>query len=246
MSTRVKRVLNASVLVILVLGVLFFSCLSVREYLPYIGNYIKTEEMLGEVADRDVRGRRTIDWEKLHKMNEDIIAWIEIPGTKVDYPVLRCPSYSYYLHNDTEGKHNILGSIFVQPETAEDFSDIHTVIYGHNMRDKQMFGSLHYFEDEDFWRKHKKVYIYQPEQEIEAVVYGTYDVLDSTDTYRTKFDNPDEWKVWIAMTIDKRYYDTEIAPKGTENIITLSTCSNSRGRKSRYVVNCVVKSRREL
>ena len=110
------------------------------------------------------------------------------------------------------------------------------------MRDKQMFGSLHFFEKKDFWKKHKKIYIYQPEQEIEAAVYSTYDILDSTDTYRTAFDTPDEWEEWIAMTTEKRYYDTGIDPENTERIITLSTCSNGRGRRSRYVVNCVVES----
>lgn len=242
MNTRAERVRSAGVLVLLLFGVLFFASLSVKEYLPYIGNRIKMERLQGDVAGRDDKGRRKIDWEKLHEVNEDIIAWIEIPGTKVDYPVLRCPSYSYYLHHDVEGKNSILGSIFVQPETAGDFSDIHTVIYGHNMNDRQMFGSLHSFESKEFWKKHRKVYIYLPEQEIEALVYSIYDVADSTETYRTKFDTLDDWKEWIAMTVEKRYYDTGIQPGETKRIITLSTCSNRRGRKSRFVVNCVVES----
>lgn len=243
---RVKRVLSACVLAVLFFGILYFSSLSAREYLPYIRNRIQIGKLQREAADRGKDGRRKIDWEKLKELNGDIIAWIEIPGTKVDYPVVKCPSYSYYLHHDVKGKRNVLGSIFVQPETAADFSDPHTVIFGHNMSDKQMFGSLHSFESEKFWKKHRKVYIYQPGQEMEAVVYGTYDVLDSTDTYRTKFDTPDEWKEWIAMTTGKRYYDTGIRPEETEQIITLSTCSNRRERKSRYVVNCVVRRRESL
>lgn len=242
MNTTVKRVLNACVAGLLVLGALFFASLSVKEYLPYIRNRIKTGTLQREAADRDASGRRKIDWEKLHEINEDIIAWIEIPGTKIDYPVLRCPTYSYYLHYDAEKKSNILGAIFVQPETAKDLSDTHTVIYGHNMSDRQMFGSLHSFESEDFWRKHKTIYIYQPDQDIQATVYSTYDVLDTTDTYRTEFNSSDEWQEWIDMTIEKRYYDTETEPKETDRIITLSTCSNGRSRKSRYVVNCVIES----
>ena len=242
MKTSVKRVLNVMVTAVLVLGILFFSSLSVKEYLPYARNRIRTERLQKEVTGRDEEGRRKINWKKLQKKNKDIIAWIEIPGTKVDYPIVKCLSRSYYLHHDAEGRDSILGAVFVQPETAGDFSDMHTVIYGHNMRDKQMFGSLHSFEKKDFWKKHKKIYIYQPEQEIKAAVYSTYDILDSTDTYRTAFDTPDEWEEWIAMTTEKRYYDTGIDPEDTERIITLSTCSNGRGRRSRYVVNCVVES----
>ena len=240
MSVKAKRVIDTGVLVLLILGATYFSSLSVREYLPYVGNQIKMERLQKEVAGRDDKGWRKIDWKKLQKKNGDIIAWIEVPGTKVDYPVVKCQSLSYYLHHDVDKKYNILGSVFVQPDTAEDFSDIHTVIYGHNMRDKQMFGSLHSYESERFWKKHKEVCIYQPGRVIQAKVYSVYDTPDGTDTYRTEFDMPDEWKEWIAMTLEKRYYDTGIQPQEAEQIITLSTCSNGRGRKSRYVVNCVV------
>lgn len=115
-----------------------------------------------------------------------------MPGTKVDYPVVKCQSLSYYLHHDVEKKYNIVGSVFVQPDTAEDFSDSHTVIYGHNMKDKQMFGSLHSYESEGFWKKHKEVCIYQPGRVIQAKVYSVYDTPDGTDTYRTEFDTLDE------------------------------------------------------
>lgn len=135
MRTRVvKRVLNVMMTAVLVLGILFFSSLSVKEYLPYARNRIQAERLQKEAAGRDEKGRRKINWKKLQKRNKDIIAWIEIPGTKVDYPIVKCPTRSYYLHHDAEGRNSILGAVFVQPETAGDFSDIHTVIYGHNMR----------------------------------------------------------------------------------------------------------------
>ena len=93
-----------------------------------------------------------------------------------------------------------------------------------------MFGSLHSYESERFWKKHKEVCIYQPGRVIQAKVYSVYDTPDGMDTYHTEFDMPDEWKEWIAMTLEKRYYDTGIQPQEAEQIITLSTCSNGRGR----------------
>lgn len=239
-SIRAKRGINTGVLILLILGAAYFSSLSVKEYLPYVGNHIRMDRLQKETAGRDDKGWRKINWGKLQKKNGDIIAWIEIPGTKVDYPVMKCLSFSYYLHHDVEKKSNILGSIFVQPDTAEDFSDSHMVIYGHNMRDRQMFGSLHSYESKSFWKKHKEVYIYQPGRVIQAKIYSVFDTPDGTDTYRTEFDTLDEWKEWIAMTVAKGYYDTGIEPQESDQIITLSTCSNGRGRKSRYVVNCVV------
>lgn len=244
MRTRVvKRVLNVMMTAVLVLGILFFSSLSVKEYLPYARNRIQAERLQKEAAGRDEKGRRKINWKKLQKRNKDIIAWIEIPGTKVDYPIVKCPTRSYYLHHDAEGRNSILGAVFVQPETAGDFSDIHTVIYGHNMRDKQMFGSLHYFESKEFFEEHRDVYIYLPGETIRAVPYSVYDCRDATDTYRIEFGSGEEWQQWQEMTVEKSYHDAGENPEPGSQVVTLSTCSNGRGRKSRFVVNCIVRER---
>lgn len=229
--------------IFLLLLALMFSGLAVREYLPYWTNEFEMEQVRKRVTQgidtkEDHKGRR-IDWKKLHKMNKDIIAWIEVPGTKIDYPVLKCKSWNEYLSRDCKGNKNILGSIFVQPDAAKDFSDRHTVIYGHNMKDKQMFGSLHRYESKKFWKKHRNVYIYLPEKTMQGTIYATYDCIDTTETFYTEFPDEAAWQQWKEMTIEKSYYDTGIMPAPDDGVITLSTCSNGRGRSSRYVVHCV-------
>ena len=77
------------------------------------------------------------------------------------YPVLKGKEWNEYLHKNYEGDYSYAGSIFIQPGTS--FDDRHLVIYGHNMRVKSMFGSLHDFESEDFYKKHNKIYLYQPD-----------------------------------------------------------------------------------
>lgn len=231
--------------IFLLIMALIFTVLAVREYLPYWTNALKMEQIKKEIRQSGGKGskeehkERTINWKKLHKMNQDIIAWIEVSGTKVDYPVLKCKRWNEYLSRDYRGNKNILGSIFVQPDTAEDFSDQHTVVYGHNMRDKQMFGSLHNYEAKKFWKKHKNVYIYLPDRTIKARIYSTYDCIDMTETFYTEYPDEASWQEWKVMTAEKSYYDTGIIPKEKDNVLTLSTCSNGRGRSSRYVVHCV-------
>lgn len=224
--------------------------LAAREYLPYWTNQFHTLALRKELDTGQEEGQGDIedskDWDKLHKINEDIIAWIEVPGTKVDYPVLRCPSSGYYLHRDFRKRKNVLGSIFVQPETPKELSGHHTVIYGHNMRDKQMFGSLHYFESGEFFRGHREVFIYLPGETIRAVPYSVYDCQDATDTYQTEFRSEEEWRKWQEMTVEKSYHDAAEKPDSESQVLTLSTCSNGRGRKSRFVVNCIVRERRVL
>ncbi len=230
--------------IVLLTGAFVFAFLAVKEYLPYWKNDISMRIIQRQITGKEDTGkdkkRKNINWKKLNKMNPDIIAWIEVPGTKIDYPLLKCPTDSYYLHKDLKKKDNILGSIFVQTDTSRDFSDKHTVVYGHNMKDQQMFGSLHQFESRKFWKKHQDLYIYQPEQTIHAIAYSTYDCTDATDTYKTEFTTEKEWGEWLSMTAERSYYDTGITPEVSGQVITLSTCSNRRARTSRYVVNCVV------
>lgn len=97
---------------------------------------------------------------KLHEKNNDVYAWIEVPGTKIDYPILQHENDDeYYLYHDMDGDENTYGSIFTEPINSKDFKDPNTVIYGHNMMDESMFGSLKWFEDEEFFNKHSEVVI---------------------------------------------------------------------------------------
>ena len=130
---------------------------------------------------------RKIDWEKLRKTNPDIIAWITVPGTKIDYPVLSCKTWNEYLHKDYMGEPSKPGSVFIQPETGKEFNDFHTIIFGHNMRNQSMFGSLHRYEEESFWEKHRKIYVYQPGKAFCWRVFSAYDCKDGSETYLTEY-----------------------------------------------------------
>ncbi len=227
--------------------------LAVYEYLPYWRNRTELQELrkevlmetghstdVGEEMDSARNQFRQLDWEKLKKKNSDIIAWIEVPGTNIDYPVLKSSEWNEYLDKDYKNRKSELGSIFIQPETKTDFTDPHTILYGHNMRDRQMFGSLHRYESEKFWKNHRKIYLHLPGQVLTAKVYSTYDCDDQTSTYQTDFSDEQEFHGWTEMSVSKRYYDTGLEPKAGSRIITLSTCSNGRGHSSRYVVHAVV------
>ena len=138
---------------VLWIGAMIFLIAALVEYYPFLKNDRDLHELKKEVVqeDKDKRSRK-INWKKLKKINPDIIAWIEVPGTKVDYPVLGCHTWNEYLHKDYRGKDNYLGSIFIQPSTHKDFSTFHTVVFGHNMRNQSMFGSLHRFEEKSSYQ----------------------------------------------------------------------------------------------
>lgn len=124
---------------------------------------------------------RAADLVSLQEQNPDIYAWLEIPGLVVDYPVLQSPGeddpdQEYYLHHTKDREESVYGSIFTQNYNQKDFADFLTVIYGHNMKDATMFGSLSLYEDPDFFQNHRKIYVYLPEATLEYEVLAAYPV----------------------------------------------------------------------
>lgn len=92
-----------------------------------------------EVAEQ---GFLQVDFNKLEEINPDVIAWIEIPGLEISYPVVQGRDNDYYLHHLITGENHKSGSIFMDFHNQEDLSDRNSIIYGHNMKDGSMFGTL--------------------------------------------------------------------------------------------------------
>lgn len=146
-------------------------------------------------------------------------------------------------YKNYEGDYSYAGSIFIQPGAT--FDDSHLIIYGHNMRVKSMFGSLHDFESENFYKKHNKIYLYQPGKTIKCTIYSVYDCLDKSATYLTDFsddENDNKWVDWLTMTVNNNaYYPIKKKPAEKDRIITLSTCSGKqKGDSYRFVVHSLV------
>ena len=112
-------------------------------------------------SEKDSRVENPIDFASLRVENPDIYAWIYIPDTNVNYPVLQNPTDdSFYLKHDKDGNYSEAGAIYSQLANKTDFSDPVTVLYGHNMNSGGMFATLHYFENKDFFDSHQDMYIY--------------------------------------------------------------------------------------
>ena len=100
-----------------------------------------------------------IDFDGLRAMNGDIVAWIQIPGIGVDYPVVQGKDNEHYLHYTFDGKANKAGSIFLDYRNRADFTDSKVILYGHNMKDGSMFSNLKKYRDADFRKERGRVLI---------------------------------------------------------------------------------------
>lgn len=157
-----------------------------------------------------------IDFDGLREVNEDIVAWIQIPGIGVNYPVVQGKDNEHYLHYTFDGKANKAGSIFLDYRNRADFTDDKMILYGHNMKDGSMFSNLKNFEDARFQKENKIAYLYLPEKTL---------YLEVTECKRVSMRNT--------------VYDLGIQEEsGSQPEIILSTCSTSTD--TRLILKCRV------
>lgn len=146
-----------------------------KDYSEYESNNKDMEDLIDEVFIEDVETEETaIDWNYLKSINEDIIAWIEIEGTPINYPILKDTDDLYYLKHNYLKKYNSNGAIFTLDNKP--FDEQETLIYGHNMRNGTMFSLLGNYLNKDFLFSHQKIKVYTPTKNYEGIIFSSYSI----------------------------------------------------------------------
>ena len=206
-------------------------------------NASKDEEATGELSEE---GSATVDFDGLKKLNSDVYAWISIPGTKIEYPILQHPTdNTYYLNYNIDGSFGYPGCVYTEKENAKDFSDPNTVIYGHNMKNGSMFAGLHKYEDREFFDQNKTILIYTPEKTLTYKIFAAYIYDDRHLLYSFDFDNKDVFKRYLDDIYARRdmtsNIDTNCTVTAEDKIITLVTCMGKQPGK-RLLVQAVLQN----
>ncbi|MCL1983072.1 MAG: class B sortase [Clostridiales bacterium] len=153
-------------------------------------------------------------------VNSDIVGWLKIPETQIDYPFVLAGDNNYYLRRNLYGKYAAAGSIFMDYRCKEDLTSFNTVIYGHYMKNNSMFGSLSFFADEWFFKSNSAGTIslkddtYSLEIFAYMVVHAEDEVIYSIDAEESKF--------FDYVKKNARNYRE---PTTRGNVVTLSTCT---------------------
>ena len=193
-----------------------------------------------DFAELDVSERK-IDFASMQAdVNEDIYAWVYVPGTKVDYPILqRSGNNDFYLDHDLNGKKASCGSIYTENYNEKDFNDNHTVVYGHNMKNGSMFKSLRNYDDKDFFEENKYIYIYTEADTRVYEIFGAYEYTDEHLLLNYKTDNAGGFQKYLDMVKKQPdasgHFNRELTVNSSDKIITLSTCISGKDG-SRYLV----------
>lgn len=181
-----------------------------------------------------------LDLHALQAINSDVLGWISIPGTAIDYPLLQSVNNSYYLSVAWDGSYSSSGSIFLERRSNPDFTDYNTIIYGHNMRSGSMFAALHQYKDAEFFKAHPNVYITDGTAVRRYEIYAAYEASVTGDTYRLVFENEEEKQRFLALGLEQSVLETELTPDTEDQFLTLSTCTGTGYYETRWVVQAVL------
>ena len=166
-----------------------------------------------------------VDFDLLRVQNPDVIAWMYCPNTPINYPIVQTTDNAFYLNHLLDGSKNSAGTLFMDYRNTEDLSDWNSVIYGHNMKNNSMFGTLTDYKEQSYFEAHPVIYLLTPEQNYRINVLSGFVTSANAEIY-SAFDPDDEEKeLLMKRWMDASDFASEIVPDMESHFVTLSTCS---------------------
>lgn len=172
----------------------------------------------------------------LKNVNSDIVGWLTIPDTKIDYPILKTDNNSFYLTHNYQKESYAAGSLFMDYRNTSELTDPNTIIYGHSMRNKTMFGQLVNYLDKSFFDAHQTISFDSMVLSYDVKIFAVYETTTDNDYIQTEFNNQEAFQSYLAKAQADSLYQTEVAVNSDSRILTLSTCDKDYAANGRIVV----------
>lgn len=166
-----------------------------------------------------------IDFSSLSTINPDINGWILIEDTKVNYPTVRGSDNVYYLNHMFDHKKNSAGSIFLDYENTADYSDAHSIIYGHHMKNGAMFADIEKYKSQEFYDTHPEGMLITPDKNYKIHFIAGYVANVAEDAWALHFENSEQKMQWVSESMKKSDFQSNYLPTDDDIYLTLSTCS---------------------
>ena len=169
-----------------------------------------------------------VDFNKLKITNKDVIGWLKVNGTNINYPFVQAKDNKYYLTHSFDKSYNSAGWLFLDyRNNSTDNRNI--IIYAHGRNDKTMFGSLRTVLTKN-WLSNQNNYVIKISTEKENSlwqIFSVYHIPTTSDYLQTNFDSDIEYQEFLDMIKDRSSYNFNTSVNSNDNILTLSTCYNN-------------------
>lgn len=203
------------------------------------------EKMIYRPVDAEESAELSVDFSILQSTNQDIQAWIDIPGTNISYPVLQSSEEEredYYLRHNLDRSYGYPGVIYMQKYNSSEYDDPVTILYGHNMRDGSMFAGLHKYKNGKFFEEHQDIEVYTPNgtrhyRVFAALQYDDRHILEAYDGFQAE-GGVEEFVEECAGLADNVDYSVRVDAES--KLLVLSTCEKQSDK--RYLVVAVLEA----
>ena len=169
-----------------------------------------------------------VDFDGLREINPNIVGWIILEGTQINYPVVQGEDNVYYLHRLYDGRWNPSGTIFMDYLNDPNMTDFHTILYGHHMQDGSMFAAIEFYVTQpDFINQNPYIFFITPEREYVIKPFIGYKEFAYGDhiTWQLDFENDAEKQAWLNQRMERSEFSRNMEVLPTHRFVTLSTCS---------------------
>ena len=249
---KVVKYIIISILSLIIVAGLVYICIDLyighKEKQEYdsLANYMQDNENTEEQEEEEKPQEKTekmLKLEELHNENEDIVAWIEIPNTNVNYPILQGKDNSYYLNHNYKKQYSASGSIFLDKDVDMELPSSNFLMYGHRNKRGTMFEDLYKYKEESFYNEHKTINFTTLKEDVEYEILAVFKsrvyYVDEKNVFRyyffTNAENEEEYADYVSNAKKVSLYDTGVNAEYGEQLITLSTCEYSQ-EDGRFVV----------
>lgn len=169
-----------------------------------------------------------VNFEELEKINSDVVGWIQVGGTNVNYPIVQASDNKFYLSHQFNKSYNTAGWVFMDYRNDSNNFNNNTIIYGHGRLNRTMFGSLRNVVKKD-WYNNTQNYIVKLSTKTENTlwqVFSTYQIKTTNDYLDIDFNSDEEYLKFLNMLKERSVHDYMTDVSASDKIITLSTCHN--------------------
>ena len=244
MAKNKKKLFNVVMRIIELIFLILLVYSSINIFKWYNNNK-ENKQIINEIAesvtineDTNEEKKYKINFEELKQKNSDTVAWLKIENTNIEFPIVQANNNSYYLTHNFDKEYNVAGWIFADYKNKLDGTDRNIVVYGHNMRNNSMFGSLKDVITEEWYNNEENKYItFVTENEYQTYqVFSVYQIKTEDYYIKTEFKSNEFTEFIDTITKrSKKYFGINVSKEDT--ILTLSTCANNN--KYRVVLHSV-------
>lgn len=181
-------------------------------------------ETLNNNSDGNAKDNTSVDWETLIAENDTTKGILYIPGTQIQLPFVQGFDNQFYLHHSIDNSYSTAGTLFMDCSLNQGIFSDNTIIYGHNMRNGTMFGSLGKYLDESYAKEHNEIYVFTESNINTYEVFAVYTTMNGSDTYTTRFSNTENFIKYKKYMAALSNIDFGVDTDNNKRVLTLSTC----------------------